>query len=56
LHHNEISVPLRLPEYICPCHGAKFAGDGKVLGGPASASLKTYTAKIDGDQVLVKVG
>ena len=41
--------------FVCPCHSAKFASDGKVLGGPAPAPLKTYTAKIDGDQVLVKV-
>lgn len=39
---------------ICPCHGAEFGGDGKVLKGPAQEALKTYTAKIDGNSVLVK--
>ncbi len=41
--------------FACPCHGAKFASDGKVLGGPAPTPLATFMAKIDGDQVLVKV-
>jgi cytochrome b6-f complex iron-sulfur subunit len=41
--------------FVCPCHNAKFASDGKVLGGPAPSPLKTFIAKIDGDQVLVKV-
>jgi cytochrome b6-f complex iron-sulfur subunit len=42
--------------FICPCHSSKFANDGKVLQGPASLPLGLYTAKIEGDQVLVKKG
>jgi cytochrome b6-f complex iron-sulfur subunit len=40
--------------FICPCHDSKFAKDGKVLEGPATQALPIYTAKIEGDQVLVK--
>ncbi len=29
---------------VCPCHGAKFGLDGKVLHGPAKRDLKTYKA------------
>jgi cytochrome b6-f complex iron-sulfur subunit len=42
-------------KYECPCHGAKFDANGKVLSGPATKSLTTYPAKIVGTQVLVKV-
>jgi cytochrome b6-f complex iron-sulfur subunit len=41
--------------YDCPCHDAEFSAAGKVLKGPAKTSLATYSAKIVGTQVLVKV-
>ncbi len=28
--------------FFCPCHGARFAPDGRVLGGPAPAPLTRF--------------
>jgi cytochrome b6-f complex iron-sulfur subunit len=40
--------------FECPCHDAHFAPDGKATKGPTKKPLATYTAKIDGDKVMVK--
>jgi cytochrome b6-f complex iron-sulfur subunit len=42
-------------KYECPCHSAEFAADGKVLKGPAKNNLATYSAKVVGTQILVKI-
>ncbi|WP_413174825.1 ubiquinol-cytochrome c reductase iron-sulfur subunit [Anabaena azotica] len=41
--------------FVCPCHDAEFARDGKVQEGPAEKPLKTYIAKIESDSVFVKI-
>lgn len=41
--------------FICPCHDSQFRPDGRVAKGPADKPLTTYTAKIEGNTVLVKV-
>jgi cytochrome b6-f complex iron-sulfur subunit len=55
--HKGCTVEWKTEEksFVCPCHGAKFSTDGKVLKDPASKPLATYEAKIQGDSVLVKV-
>ena len=41
-------------QFVCPCHGAKFANNGKVQNGPAKKPLKTYQAKIEAGAVFVQ--
>ena len=41
----------------CPLHGATFdVKTGAVLGPPASDGVRSYEVKIEGEEVLVKVG
>jgi len=41
--------------FKCPCHAASFDADGKVLQGPANKPLPLYAAKLEGNNILVKV-
>ncbi|MFQ4137138.1 ubiquinol-cytochrome c reductase iron-sulfur subunit [Nodosilinea sp. PGN35] len=41
--------------FACPCHGSNFNPDGSVNSGPTREPLATFEAKVEGDQVLVKV-
>ena len=36
-------------QFQCPCHGSKFDKDGKVIQGPATQNLKTYTTEYKSD-------
>lgn len=39
--------------YSCPCHGAVFAADGRVLEGPPTAPLREIAVTRWGDQVVI---
>ena len=40
--------------FFCPCHGARFAPDGRVLGGPVSAPLPALDVTVNRGKVVVR--
>ena len=41
--------------FVCPCHNAKYASDGKVLAKPAPSALDTYEVKEEDGTILVEI-
>jgi len=41
-------------QYLCPCHDAQFAPDGKVLGGPPPSPLAKLESRVTDGQLEVK--
>jgi len=40
-------------EYFCPCHGAKYTRSGEIISGPQPLPLKQYSARIEGDDIII---
>lgn len=40
----------------CKCHKSKFSLSGEVMGGPAPRALRTFAAKIKGEQIIIDLG
>lgn len=56
--HKGCNVQLNIEaqELACPCHGSKFALDGKVVNPPATENLEIFEVKQEDNLLLVKVG
>ncbi|AAM71548.1 MAG TPA: cytochrome b6-f complex iron-sulfur subunit [Chlorobaculum sp.] len=39
----------------CPCHGAKYTQDGKIISGPQPLPLKQYKVKIEDGKIVVSI-
>ena len=42
-------------EFNCPCHGARFATDGRVTKGPAREALREYPVSEAGGQLTIEL-
>ena len=51
--HRGCTVEASGPEFVCPCHRARFAADGAVVNGPARDPLPALPAKIADGQVWI---
>jgi len=51
--HKKCKVDYDGSSFECPCHGSTYDSNGKVTGGPAPKSLKSYKVTYDsGEQTL----
>jgi len=43
-------------QFVCPCHGGRFAADGEVLKGPPPRRLTRLEHKVEGNVLYVRTG
>ncbi len=53
--HKQCTVDPAGNILVCPCHGAEFSNQGKVLGGPTNEPLLQYKVTEDQEYIIVHV-
>jgi Rieske Fe-S protein len=54
---THLGCEVSLPEgtiLTCPCHKAQFDLNGKVKRGPAKKDLKAFSAKLEGEMIIIR--
>jgi nitrite reductase/ring-hydroxylating ferredoxin subunit len=55
-HQGCIVEPFNGSRIVCFCHGSEYLADGTVMQGPATGSLRKFTASFDGNNsVLIRL-
>ncbi len=42
-------------QFVCPCHGSRFASDGTLLEGPAKSGLQAAECQVEAGQIWVRL-
>ena len=51
--HLGCTVEIKPEDYLCPCHGSRYALDGSVLKGPATSPLPPLRVELTKDNHLI---
>jgi len=51
--HNGCELGVGGEIFVCPCHGAEFSNNGKLLSGPAEEDLKTFRTETDNENIYI---
>lgn len=54
--HRNVELNANPGGFNCPAHGSAFDLEGNVTNGPAAEPLQKYTATVEGENLVIRVG